>query len=706
MQVLRQFLQGRTYLENLRIAVRLRAALACVLVLMFVGTAIPFWHFQRVRNRVTRVSVAERRLAAVLRINNGLLTLTSRLHRAADSEEPEPFEAEARKLVGTFQSEMAGANRDLHEMAPTNGREKLVVDSLNDIVEQLPDRIHELIGLARADDWVALHGRLADQVDHTDDVAEALMREADANLSQEQDLLFEDIAHAERQAVWALAITGTLSLLAAALLGVIVTRSITGPLATLHAGTQALAQGDFEHRIAVEGRNELASLAAVFNGTTQRLAELYGQLRLSEEQLQELLARETQARHTAELLNQIGRLLSAELDEGRLTQSMIDIATQIVRAESGALLYDTGSSARPVMVLCAGARNETAKQLARLRPTALWPTSGEIIRFGDISTHEAYTAAWSLENGYGHDEQPMKSYLAAPILSRSKQVFGVLLFGHSDANVFSERDVEVVNGICAQAAIALENARLFEQVNVANRALENSNEALRRANDDLSVFAYSASHDLQEPLRNLSLYSQLLQRTYQGRLDPQADEFIGYLVAGAARMSDLVKDLLCYLKVSSAYTHSARSESVAAAIDKALLNLNAAVQSSKATVVYKDLPHVAVDGVHLQQLFQNLISNAIKYRASEEPQIRISAEKSNGYWCFSVKDNGIGINPQYASTVFRLFKRLHGHGEYPGTGVGLAICQKIVERHGGRIWVESQPGKGSDFRFTLPQGNA
>lgn len=705
MRALKRFLQGRAFLENLRIAVRLRAALACVLVLMFVGTAIPFWHFQRVKNRVTRVSVAERRLAAVLRINNGLLTLMSRLHRAADSEEPQPFEAEARKLVGTFQSEMAGANRDLHEMTPTNGREKLVVDSLSDIVEQLPDRIHELIALARADDWVALHGRLADQVDHTDDVAEALMREADANLSHEQELLFEDIAHAERQAAWALAIAGTLSLLAAALLGLIVTRSITGPLSTLHAGTQALAHGNFEHRIAVEGRNELASLAEVFNGTTQKLAELYGQLRLGEERLQELLARETQARYRAELLNQIGRLLSAELDEGRLTQSMTDIATQIVRAEAGALLYNTGLSAGPVIVVCAGVHSEAAKRLARLSSTALWPTSGEIIRFADISTHEAYAALWNLENGYRQGD-PIKSYLAAPILSRSKQVFGVLLFGHSDANVFSERDIEVVNGICAQAAIALENARLFEQVNVANRALENSNEALRRANDDLSVFAYSASHDLQEPLRNLSLYSQLLHRTYQGRLDPQADEFIGYLVAGAARMSDLVKDLLCYLKVSSAYSHSAGSESVAAAIDKALLNLKAAVQASKATVVYNDLPHVAVDGVHLQQLFQNLISNAIKYRASEEPRIRISAEQANGYWCFSVKDNGIGINPQYAGTVFTLFKRLHGHGEYPGTGVGLAICQKIVERHGGRIWVESQPGNGSDFRFTLPQSNA
>ncbi len=704
MRALKTFLKGYAYLENLRIEARLRAALACVLVLMFAGAAVPFWHLQRVRNRVTRVSVAGQRLTAVLQINNGLLTLMSRLHRAADSQEPDSFEAEARKLINTFQSGMAGSSARLRDIEPASGREKLVIDSLNDIVEELPGRIHELINLARAGDWIALHGRLADQVDHTDDVAEALMRDADVNFSQEQEQLFEDIGRAERQAGWALGITGILSLLAAALLGLAVTRSITGPLATLHAGTQAIARGDFEHRIEVKGRNELASLAAVFNATAQQLAHLYGQLHHSEERLQELLAREIEARHRAELLNQIGRLLSAELDETRLTQSLIDIATRLVRAETGALLYNMDSAGGPSVVALSGAHPEAVGHLVSLRGTALWPTCGEAIRSGDMAGDEAFAASCA-----PGDDLPkaalIKSYLATPILSRSKHTSGVLLFGHSDANMFSDRDAEVVMGICAQAAIAMENARLFEQVNIANRALENSNEALRRANDDLSVFAYSASHDLQEPLRNLSLYSQMLQRTYHGRLDPQADEFIGYVVAGAARMSDLVRDLLCYLKVSSAHAHSAPLEPVGPAIDKALSNLQAAIHSSRATVVYNDLPRVAVDEVHLQQLFQNLISNAIKYRADENPQIQISAEKANGYWCFSVKDNGIGINPQYSSTVFRLFKRLHGHSEYPGTGVGLAICQKIVERHGGRIWVESQPGKGSDFRFTLPVGN-
>jgi light-regulated signal transduction histidine kinase (bacteriophytochrome) len=265
----------------------------------------------------------------------------------------------------------------------------------------------------------------------------------------------------------------------------------------------------------------------------------------------------------------------------------------------------------------------------------------------------------------------------------------------------------VVTNLLSDPAVAgvLINARDVSERRQAERALEDTNEALRRANDDLNVFAYSASHDLQEPLRNVSLYGQMLQREYAGRLDSQADEFIEHLIEGAARMSDLVKALLSYLEVSSARTHSAQPVPAEAVICKALSNLQIAVRANEATVVYDDLPIVAVEAVHLQQLFQNLIGNAIKYRGAEAPHVRISAKEADGYWCFSVRDNGIGISPQYSHSVFRLFKRLHGGSDYPGTGVGLAICQKIVERNGGRIWVEPQLGGGSDFRFTLPQVN-
>jgi nitrate/nitrite-specific signal transduction histidine kinase len=289
MAAFKQYVLHLEGLENLRIETRLQLAFACVLVLMFAGNAISFWNLQRVGDRVVMVSTAERRLAAVLRVNNSLLMLVSRLHRAAEDRNSSHFESEARKLLENFPTETPGAMAALREIAPATGRAKLVVDSLGEIVETLPERLAALGELARAGDWVALNARLANQVDHTDDVAEALMREADADLSQAQNLVFEDINHAQHRAAEALAVTSILSFLIAAALGLLVTRSITRPLANLGAGARALARGNFDYRIAVRGSNELASLAAVFDQTAGELADLYGQLRASEARFRSLI---------------------------------------------------------------------------------------------------------------------------------------------------------------------------------------------------------------------------------------------------------------------------------------------------------------------------------------------------------------------------------------------------------------------------------
>ncbi len=245
-------------------------------------------------------------------------------------------------------------------------------------------------------------------------------------------------------------------------------------------------------------------------------------------------------------------------------------------------------------------------------------------------------------------------------------------------------------------------AERYAHESEARKTAEHLNLTLQRANDDLSVFAYCASHDLQEPLRNINIYSQMLQRKCNGQLDSEAKQFLDYLVGGAGRMSELLKDLLAYMEVSGGGDHAVGRTSAAAAIETALSNLRTAVEASDANVTYDDLPAVAIRPIHLQQLFQNLIGNAIKYRSHEPPDVRISASQQDGSWQFSVKDNGIGIDPQYRGQVFRIFQRLHARTEYPGTGIGLAICQRIVERYGGQIWIESPPGKGSDFRFTLP----
>jgi PAS domain S-box-containing protein len=252
----------------------------------------------------------------------------------------------------------------------------------------------------------------------------------------------------------------------------------------------------------------------------------------------------------------------------------------------------------------------------------------------------------------------------------------------------------------ADEAIRELNATLEQRVAERTQELLRSNEALRQSNDDLNQFAYAASHDLQEPLRMVALYSQLLQRKYFGKLDANADQYISYVVGGARRMEMLLKDLLTYSQTGSSAEGPAQTVDFIDVIRKVLLNLQASVEQSGALITWDAIPAVHAHEIRLVQLLQNLVGNAIKYRADDPPRIHISAEWREPDWVLSVKDNGIGIAPEYTQQIFKIFKRLHGQ-DYPGTGIGLAICQRIVETYGGRIWVESE-GKGSCFYFTLP----
>ena len=225
---------------------------------------------------------------------------------------------------------------------------------------------------------------------------------------------------------------------------------------------------------------------------------------------------------------------------------------------------------------------------------------------------------------------------------------------------------------------------------------------LKRSNDELQQFAYVASHDLQEPLRMVASYTQLLAKRYKGRLDSDADEFIAFAVDGSNRMQGLIQDLLAYSRAGTngKALHEISSEK---ALKDALANLRAAIQESGAVVTHDSLPAIITDDTQLVQVFQNLVGNAIKYRSAEDPRVHVSATKNGGSeWTFSVRDNGLGIDPQYFERIFVLFQRLHGREEFKGTGIGLTICKKIVERLGGRIWVESQLEKGSTFHFALP----
>jgi len=233
------------------------------------------------------------------------------------------------------------------------------------------------------------------------------------------------------------------------------------------------------------------------------------------------------------------------------------------------------------------------------------------------------------------------------------------------------------------------------------RELERYAGELARSNEELEQFAYIASHDLQEPLRMVSSYVQLLERRYRNKLDSSGKEFIDFAVDGAKRMQKLINDLLAFSRIGTRGKELRHTDS-SIVLAEVMTNLEPAIEESGAKITHTAMPTVMADVSQLVQLLQNLISNAIKFRKIDPPDIYISAERQTDKWLFCVQDNGIGIEPQYAEQIFQIFEQLHSRAEYPGTGVGLAICKKIVERHGGQIWVESELGKGSKFYFTMP----
>ncbi|MGE5411577.1 MAG: ATP-binding protein [Clostridiales bacterium] len=226
-------------------------------------------------------------------------------------------------------------------------------------------------------------------------------------------------------------------------------------------------------------------------------------------------------------------------------------------------------------------------------------------------------------------------------------------------------------------------------------------EELERSNKELAQFAYVASHDLQEPLRMVSNFTNLLLTRYPANADDKSREYMNFIVEGAKRMSQIVSDLLTYSRVSTRGETFVLTD-MNKAVEEALRNLQYAVMESHAVINYKDLPVIEADPIQMKQLFQNLLSNAIKFRSTENPVINIEAVRKDEQWIFSVKDNSIGIASEYFERIFVIFQRLHEREKYPGTGMGLSICKKIIERHGGRIWVESDIEKGSTFYFTIP----
>jgi len=262
----------------------------------------------------------------------------------------------------------------------------------------------------------------------------------------------------------------------------------------------------------------------------------------------------------------------------------------------------------------------------------------------------------------------------------------------------------VITTAIRDISVRRQNEEQIRQLNATleQRVLERT-EALMQSNEELQQFAYIASHDLQEPLRTVSIFAQLLAKRYQERLDGDADQFIRYIVDGSERMERLIHDLLDFSTVDARGTDHFVRTSGQEALDDATRNLYSLIEENQAVVTMDALPVVLADPVQLTRLFQNLLVNSIRYRGDDPPRIHVSAEARERDWQFAVKDNGIGIEPQYAEKVFGIFRVLHPRDKYPGSGMGLAICRKIVTRHEGRIWVQSELGKGATFYFTLPR---
>lgn len=269
------------------------------------------------------------------------------------------------------------------------------------------------------------------------------------------------------------------------------------------------------------------------------------------------------------------------------------------------------------------------------------------------------------------------------------------------ASPIYDNNGEVIGGVHVARDITLRK-KMEDQLRITINEKNNLLKELKRSNKELEQFAYMISHDLQEPLRMVNSFLKLLEKRYKNRLDSEADEFIYYAVDGSERMQKLITDLLTYSRVTTKerYYESVNLETI---LEDSIKNLKVLINENNAKITHDALPTITADPFQFTQIFQNLIGNAIKFRGEDSPEIHVGVEDADDMWIISVKDNGQGIEKQHRELIFEVFQRLHDKYKYPGTGIGLSICKKIVERHGGRIWVESEIGVGSKFCFTIPK---
>jgi PAS domain S-box-containing protein len=466
---------------------------------------------------------------------------------------------------------------------------------------------------------------------------------------------------------------GAAMALCAASLGVIFTRTITGPVHQLVKATEEIGAGNLDYRIKAPGKDEIGQLAAAFNDMTGKRQQAETELRKHREHLEQLVE------ERAAELKRTNEELEAEIAEHRRAEEALRESEERFRHiyENALIgLYRTTPDGRILMA------------------------NPALVRMLGYSSSEELAQRNLEESGYEPD-YPRSAFKEA--IEAEGQVRGLesAWKRHDGTTMFLRESARAVrdgagNTLCYEGSV--------EDITARRQAEDRLNKTmadLERSNKELEQFAYVASHDLQEPLRMVSSYTQLLARRYQDQLDQDAQEFIGYAVDGAERMQRLIQDLLAFSRVATRGKPFAETD-CEQVLEDTLANLRTAMDEAKATVTNDPLPTVIADASQLSQVFQNLVSNALKFHGQAPPAVHIGAQRRGAEWVFSVRDNGIGIDPQYHERIFVIFQTLHPRDQYPGTGIGLALCKRIVERHGGSIWVQSALGEGATFYFTIP----
>jgi PAS domain S-box-containing protein len=637
-------------LRNLRIGVRLRLAFACILFLMLVGSSVSVWFLRDIRMQVERVSAVERRMTAVLQVDNGILTLMNQMHRAADTRNRDFFEVEAARLLAGLESDTAWASDTLRHTKPDNSRQAVILDSLNSMLDALPSRVRSLVDLARTDDWVALHARLLNQVDHTDDVVAALVGQIDADLAEARKNLLNDIQRAQHQTLQVLAATGLLSLTAAALLGLVVTRSITRPLAGLAAGTGALAQGRFGFEVSASGNDELAELAEAFNRASREIEDLYAKVRRSEAYFRSLIEN---ASDLILILSRTGRILyaspsiapvfgySPEKLAGRSVRQVVhpDDAALVSQLFSGASF---GPGETRAFELRVRHQDGSFRVLEGVATNLLADpnVTGIVINARDIS--ERRVAEQSLRE---REEQLRQS--------QKMEAIGRLAGGvaHDFNNLLT-----VINGYSEFLLSTLEAS------DARHAYTQSIHEAGQRAADlTRQLLAFSRKQMLRPEVLNLNDIVRDTERMLR--------RLIG---------EDI--ELICRLNPELGGVEADVSQ-----VHQVLMNLcvnarDAMPGGGRLTIETANEPHVTAD--------MHFAGNDTDVRPGE-------------YVMLAVSDTGHGMSEATQQRIFEPFFTTKEQGK--GTGLGLATVYGIVRQSEGHIKVESVYSKGTTFRIYLPR---